>query len=243
MPTDPLRGPLDKNGKPLTGALLQNWRRRQEGGSWSPRVSGGGGAKTGRSGSADRAGGEPPLVDEGKPRLPWDTNDSRKRMKETEALLAQMGITPAKTAESFYGLHQMLAIMVREPALAVQPQEAQLVGEQLYRVIVLYDLVWLLKYMPIMMLVSSVGIVEGNTIRRVRAARAARRGPERARPAPPSMQEAAPSGAEPGGPAGEDGWAPPTESDNGHATAEASRSILHMPGVDATGEPLGEVLD
>lgn len=229
MAGEPVQGPLDKNGRPLTGAVRRAWERKQSG-SPAPTRS-----------SRSKARGEPPLVEEGRPRLPWDTDDARKRMKDTEALLQQMGFTPAKTAESFYGLHQMLAVMMREPALVIQPQEAQLVGEQLYRCIVLYDLVWLLKYAPVLMLVSSVGIVEGNTIRRVRAARATRRGPERERPAPPSMQEAAPAGAEPGGPT-EEGWEPPP-ADNGLATAEASRSILQMPGVDATGEPVGEQLD
>lgn len=174
-----------------------------------------------------------PLVEEGKPRLPWETPDAQKRMKATEALLQQMGLGAPRVAEGYYGMHQLLAAVTREPAMVITPQEAQMVGEQVYRCIVLYDLVWLLKYTPLVMLAMSIGMVEGNTVRRVRAHRAERRGPVRVRPeVVPPPEEEAPEEPSPPAPNGR----PPVDP-------ETLRQMFGTPGVDPVGEPLEEDLD
>lgn len=219
MAKEPESGPLGADGRPLRGAARMAWERRQSGATGpAPR-------------SSAKSKGEPPLVEAGHPRLPWEQPDAKKRMAETEALLKSMGITPERAAESYAGMHALLAGMMREPAMMITREESVMVGEQLYRVIVLYDLVWLLKYMPIFMLATSVGIVETNTVRRVRAARAERQVLRRPRePEPGPLQE------EP------QEEAPDVPSDhNGRATAEAMRDLLQTPGVDATGEVPQEI--
>jgi hypothetical protein len=150
-------------------------------------------------------------------------------MEETKALLKVMGLSPDKVSQGYYGMHQLLAGLMREPAMVITPQEAQMVGEQLYNAIVLYDLVWLLRYAPLFGLVVSVGMVESNTVRRVREARRLRTAP------PPSGPPQAPP------PEMAEGWAPPAQETNGKGTAEATREVLAEPGVDPTGELLGGV--
>ena len=79
--------------------------------------------------------------------------NTKKKKKRREP---KKRMTAADLGQQFYGLHQLLATVARDPALAVTQESADSVGVAAYDVIEEYDLWWLFAQVPIVGLILAL---------------------------------------------------------------------------------------
>ena len=69
-------------------------------------------------------------------------------------------MTASDISQQFYGLHQLLATVTRDPALAITQESADSVGVAAYDVIEEYDLWWIFAQFPVVGLVLAIVMAE-----------------------------------------------------------------------------------
>ena len=69
-------------------------------------------------------------------------------------------MTASDISQQFYGLHQLLATVTRDPALAITQESADSVGVAAYDVIEEYDLWWIFAQVPIVGLILAIVVAE-----------------------------------------------------------------------------------
>ena len=95
---------------------------------------------------------KPPSADaEPLPKKARGKNTKKKKRREPKKKL-----TATDLSQQFYGLHQLLATVTRDPALAVTQESADSVGVAAYDVIEEYDLWWIFAQVPIVGLIVAL---------------------------------------------------------------------------------------
>ena len=99
---------------------------------------------------------KPPSADaEPLPKKARGKNTKKKKRREPKKKL-----TATDLSQQFYGLHQLLATVTRDPALAVTQESADSVGVAAYDVIEEYDLWWIFAQGPVVWLVLAIVMAE-----------------------------------------------------------------------------------
>jgi hypothetical protein len=98
-----------------------------------------------------------------------------KRTADATKLAQSFGISPQSIALQLEGGHKIASLLLREPAIALpDADEAAAMGKAIYDCLIRYDMVWLFEHTPLLVMVTTLGTVEYNTLARVRAAREAK---------------------------------------------------------------------
>ena len=101
---------------------------------------------------------KPPSADaEPLPKKARGKNTKKKKKKRREP---KKKLTATDLSQQFYGLHQLLATVTRNPALAVTQESADSVGVAAYDVIEEYDLWWIFAQVPIVGLILAIVMAE-----------------------------------------------------------------------------------
>ena len=96
---------------------------------------------------------KPPSADaEPLPKKPRGKSGQKKKKRREP----KKKMTASDISQQFYGLHQLLATVARDPALAVTQESADSVGVAAYDVIEEYDLWWLFELAPIVGLILAL---------------------------------------------------------------------------------------
>lgn len=96
---------------------------------------------------------KPPSADaEPLPKKPRGKSGQKKKKRREP----KKKMTASDISQQFYGLHQLLATVARDPALAVTEEAANSVGVAAYDVIEEYDLWWLFAQVPVVGLVLAL---------------------------------------------------------------------------------------
>ena len=99
----------------------------------------------------------------------------KKPLPKKKGKRIEIKYTAQQIAQQYEGLHMMAATLTQDPALMVQHEAAEAVGQAAYNVIETYDMWWLFAQLPIVELVAAVGVAEAPVIMHLMAKRKARK--------------------------------------------------------------------
>ncbi len=99
----------------------------------------------------------------------------KKPLPKKKGKRIEIKYTAQQIAQQYEGLHMMAATLTQDPALMVQHEAAEAVGQAAYNVIETYDMWWLFQQLPIVELVAALGVAEAPIIMHLMAKRKARK--------------------------------------------------------------------
>lgn len=99
----------------------------------------------------------------------------KKPLPKKKGKRIEIKYTAQQIAQQYEGLHMMAATLTQDPALMVQHEAAEAVGQAAYNVIETYDMWWLFAQLPIVELVAAVGVAEAPVVMHLLAKRKARK--------------------------------------------------------------------
>ena len=99
----------------------------------------------------------------------------KKPLPKKKKARVEIKYTAEQIAQQYEGLHMMAATLTGDPALAVQHEAAEAVGQAAYNVIETYDMWWVFQQLPVVELVAALGVAEAPIIMHLMAKRKARK--------------------------------------------------------------------